>query len=53
MRSKQFKKKKLVKEKLDMTLEIAQIQKLAASAAKDRQIVKDRMDASLNPIKQI
>ena len=53
MRSNQFKKIAPSKKKLDKALEIAQIQKLNASAAKDRQTVRESMDKSLGPIKGI
>ena len=52
MRSKQFSKTNPDKAKLDRALEVAQIQKLYASAAKDRQEVRNSMQESLSPIKK-
>jgi hypothetical protein len=52
MKSKQFNKITPDKAKLDRALEAAQIQKLYASAAKDRQEARNSMQESLSPIKK-
>ena len=49
-RSKQFRNMQQIK--IDQALEIAKIQKLNASAAKDRQEVRDSIQQSFEPIKK-
>jgi hypothetical protein len=52
LRSNQFKKIAPSKKRLDKALEIAQIQKLNASAAKDRQDVSESIQESFSPLKK-
>ena len=52
LKSKQFKNVDLTKEKLDKSLEIAQIQKLYSSAAKDRQEVSESIQKSFGQVKK-
>jgi hypothetical protein len=52
MRSKEFKKVSEDKQKLDKALEVAQIQRLYAAAAKDRQDVSESIQESFSPLKK-